>query len=169
MQQQLAAAKQHELSPVFAPLTMASLFESLEQLWSEHPIARGRHLSFHCPQPNHQFSTDATLLSRVMGNLIKNACEASAKGEEIRIVAIVNPVEQQILIAVSNRGVIPNEIRPQLFQQGTSSKGKGRGIGTYSARLFCEDYLHGEISFTSTAEQGTTFMVTLPQAPPDES
>ena len=35
-------------------------------------------------------------------------------------------------------------------------------MGTYSIKLFVENYLHGTVSFHSTEQTGTTFIVTLP-------
>jgi sensor histidine kinase regulating citrate/malate metabolism len=37
----------------------------------------------------------------------------------------------------------------------------GRGIGTYSMKLFGEKYLKGKVWFTSSAENGTSFFFEL--------
>ena len=39
----------------------------------------------------------------------------------------------------------------------------GRGIGTYSMRLFGQRYLGGRVDFTSEEPEGTTFTVILPK------
>lgn len=49
----------------------------------------------------------------------------------------------------------------QIFQRSFSTKGKGRGIGTYSVRLLSENYLKGNISFVSNEYEGTIFTVEL--------
>jgi len=49
-----------------------------------------------------------------------------------------------------------------LFQRSFSSKGSGRGLGTYSMKLFGEKYLDGEVSFESDRIKGTTFTISLP-------
>jgi sensor histidine kinase regulating citrate/malate metabolism len=59
---------------------------------------------------------------------------------------------------------MPPEIQLQVFQRSCSTKGDGRGTGTYSIRLL-SSYLLGAASFSSTPEEGTTFHVTLPQQP----
>jgi sensor histidine kinase regulating citrate/malate metabolism len=51
----------------------------------------------------------------------------------------------------------------QIFQRSFSTKGTGRGIGTYSVKLLTEKYLQGEVSFISTKEFGTTFYITIPK------
>jgi len=49
-----------------------------------------------------------------------------------------------------------------VFQRSFSTKGKGRGLGTYSIKLLTERYLKGTASFTSTETDGTTFQISLP-------
>ena len=61
-----------------------------------------------------------------------------------------------------NPSVMPRDIQLQVFQRSFSTKGSGRGLGTYSVRLFTEKYLGGSISFRSAEGEGTTFRVTLP-------
>ncbi len=57
---------------------------------------------------------------------------------------------------------MPREVQLQIFQRSFSTKGLGRGLGTYSVRLLTERYLKGSVSFTSSAEFGTTFRVRCP-------
>ncbi len=57
--------------------------------------------------------------------------------------------------------VMADDVRLQIFQRSFSTKGGGRGIGTYSMKLLTEKYLHGEIHFTSTNPKGTTFYIEI--------
>jgi sensor histidine kinase regulating citrate/malate metabolism len=57
---------------------------------------------------------------------------------------------------------MPRDVQLQVFQRSFSTKGPGRGIGTYSIRLLVSRYLHGTVDFESSKEQGTTFRVHLP-------
>ena len=67
------------------------------------------------------------------------------------------------VISVHNDGVIPREVQLQIFQRSFSTKGgEGRGVGTYSVRLFTENYLRGRVGFHSIEGSGTTFGLTLP-------
>ena len=52
---------------------------------------------------------------------------------------------------------MPRSAQLQIFQRSFSSKGDGRGLGTYSVKLLTERYLGGSVAFDSTLEQGTTF------------
>jgi sensor histidine kinase regulating citrate/malate metabolism len=56
---------------------------------------------------------------------------------------------------------MPEEVKMQLFQRSFSTKGEGRGIGTYSIRLLTENYLNGKVSFISNKTDGTVFSVEL--------
>jgi sensor histidine kinase regulating citrate/malate metabolism len=62
---------------------------------------------------------------------------------------------------VKNENVMTEEVQMQLFHRSFSTKGNGRGLGTYSIRLLTENYLKGEVGFTSSASTGTIFTVTL--------
>jgi signal transduction histidine kinase len=55
-------------------------------------------------------------------------------------------------------------VRLQIFNRSFSTKGPGRGLGTYSVKLLTEQYLGGKVGFTTDPKQGTTFQVTIPRA-----
>ena len=65
-----------------------------------------------------------------------------------------------LIFRVHNPGVMSAEVQGQIFHRAFSTKGEeGRGIGTYSIRLFTEQYLQGHVRFTSNE----------PAAPPSPS
>ena len=109
-------------------------------------------------------TTDPAVVGRVLGNLVKNALEASAPGEAVVIGA--RATDDGCELWCHNRGAIPPAHQPQVFQRSFSTKGEGHGIGTYSVRLLTERYLHGRVGFTSSPEAGTRFTVALPRALP---
>ncbi|MBE0690308.1 MAG: GHKL domain-containing protein [Anaerolineae bacterium] len=106
------------------------------------------------------FLSDETLLRRVLGNMVKNAVEASKSGDTITLSCVL--MHEQIEFSVHNPGVMPKSIKPQVFRRSFSTKGQHRGLGTYSMKLLTEQYLQGQIGFTSTPESGTRFFVRLP-------
>ncbi|MCM2257796.1 MAG: HAMP domain-containing histidine kinase [Vicinamibacteria bacterium] len=107
-------------------------------------------------------TTDPVLLRRVVANLVKNALEASAPDDAVTV--RWSPVARRI--SVHNPDVMPEDVQAQVFQRSFSTKGGGRGIGTHSIRLLAENYLGGRVDFASAEGRGTTFRVTLPDAPP---
>ena len=104
--------------------------------------------------------TDKVLLTRIMSNLIKNAIEASLTGGIITIGC--NNEDGQIKLWVHNQTAIPEEIKLKIFHRSFSTKGGGRGIGTYSIKFLTENYLKGKVFFTSNETEGTTFYISIP-------
>ncbi|MFO8031144.1 MAG: HAMP domain-containing sensor histidine kinase [Desulfohalobiaceae bacterium] len=104
--------------------------------------------------------TDPVLLERVLGNMLKNALEASKPGEKVSLGAQAQ--NSELIFWVHNPGYIPEDVQMQLFKRSFSTKGKGRGLGTYSIKLLGEDYLGGRVWFESDPEAGTTFYFSLP-------
>ena len=94
--------------------------------------------------------------------MIKNAIEATPRGNQV--IVSCEDVGRQVAFHVTNPTVMPEEVRLQIFQRSFSTKGQaGRGIGTYSIKLFGETYLGGQVSFTSQEPDGTTFSIVLPK------
>ena len=102
------------------------------------------------------FKTDGTLLGRILVNLLKNALEASAAGMIVTATCTV-PGAGRIRFSVHNDTAMPDRVRAHVFQRSFSTKGSGRGLGTYSVKLLTESYLQGQAWFESAAGQGTTF------------
>lgn len=105
-------------------------------------------------------NTDKVILRRVIFNLMKNAIEASKHNSIVNVRAIQQ--DSKILIKVYNQSIMPEHVKMQVFKRGFSTKGKGRGIGTYSVKLLTESYLNGKISFISEEGFGTEFTVEIP-------
>jgi nitrogen fixation/metabolism regulation signal transduction histidine kinase len=108
--------------------------------------------------------SDRALLGRVVVNMLKNAFEASAEGGEV--VMETGESGGKAAVRVRNSAYIPREAQLQIFQRSFSTKGRGRGLGTYSMKMLTEEYLGGEIGFVSDPAGGTVFTVTLPLARP---
>jgi len=107
------------------------------------------------------FMSDPVLIRRVLINLVKNALEAVGKGEAVTVNCFSD--EKEVSFTVHNTLVIPPEIQRQIFTRSFSTKGSGRGLGTYSIKLITEKYLHGKVSFVSNEEKGTVFTVSYPR------
>jgi signal transduction histidine kinase len=95
--------------------------------------------------------------------MIKNALEATPAGGTVRLE--VRPEDGAREIAVHNPGAMPREAQLQIFQRSFSTKGRGRGLGTYSMKLL-SGYLDAELSFSSSEQEGTTFRLRLPTEAP---
>jgi len=107
------------------------------------------------------------LLQRVLINLIKNALEATRVGGTV-LTGIKND-EDKIIFWVKNEHVIPQDVQRQLYQRSFTTKGTGRGLGTYSIRLLTENYLEGKAMFLSNESEGTVFSIELYKKFPADS
>ena len=134
--------------------------EEIIRLFSESKKWRGRVIVIDEDSDEVEVATDQTLLFRVIENMVKNALEATAKGEQVHISC--KRSESSAVFSVHNPDYMPDSVQLQVFQRSFSTKGKGRGIGTYSMKLFGEKYLNGKVWFSSTEDEGTTFYLSLP-------
>ncbi|GAA5317307.1 MAG: hypothetical protein AseanaTS_25120 [Candidatus Pelagadaptatus aseana] len=109
-------------------------------------------------------SGEESLCRSLFNSLFVNAIEAAPRGS-----AVVLDMERAIkrtglfnTITIHNAGAIPEEVRDTFFDKySTHGKKNAAGLGTYAAKMFTE-VQHGEISFKSSARQGTDVSVSLP-------
>ena len=125
-------------------------------------LARGKPIVLDGAARSFTFVTDPVLLRRVLTNLVKNALEAEHAGGTVTLGAHADG--DAVCLTVHNAAVMPMAVQRQLFMRSFSTKGIGRGLGTYSIRLISEKYLRGRVSFASSEDEGTTFTVRYPKA-----
>jgi signal transduction histidine kinase len=158
-QRQLLAAERGEFTPNFHDFPVSRVLFEVYALYVNHDVAEGKRLMV-SDAPELQIFSDEIIVRRILGNLVKNALEATSPGGTVTLACVDDGTA--VTFSVHNEGVIPEEIQLQIFNRSFSTKSPaGRGIGTYSVRLFGEKYLHGKVAFTSTADAGTTFTFTL--------
>jgi signal transduction histidine kinase len=156
----LVAAERGDLKPDIRKFDVAPLITRLCLLYSRLTTARGGRIEPPRFSGSTMVRTDEILLSRILGNLIKNATEASARGDSIHV-SFVNLGAPTFHI--HSKAFMPEDVQLQMFQRSfTTKEGGGRGIGAYSVKLLTERYLGGWVTFSSSREVGTTFTVTLP-------
>lgn len=98
------------------------------------------------------------LIYTMLGNLIKNAVEAS----EDKPVSVDIGMDRDCRISISNAGPVPLAMQSKFFDKYTTEgKRGGTGLGTYSARLVAEKH-GGSIAMCSAPDTGTTVTVRIP-------
>jgi CheY-like chemotaxis protein len=158
----LVQAESDALAPQLHATTADRLLVELETLFHEHRAAVGKRLEVQRPAADVALCTDRNLLVRVLVNMVKNALEATAADGTVRV-AFTLGAEGRPTFSVHNRALIAPDVASHIFERSFSTKeAVGRGLGTYSMKLFGESYLRGKVDFRSTAEDGTTFSITLP-------
>jgi hypothetical protein len=160
IQRFLKAAENANLIVNMTEHSAFDLVDSVRKQISFNPVFKNRKLEICTTCADFTFKTDAALLKRILLNMAKNAAEASPENAEIKITCTKE--KGKAIFSVNNMGMIPEEVQLQIFQRSYSTKGSGRGLGTYSMKLFGENYLSGRVYFRSNETQGTTFTIELP-------
>ena len=160
-QRDLIAAENNELQIRTEDIRSGEFLREMIARYHQQEIAAGKEIVLDEKSADVVFRNDRVLLSRVIGNMIKNALEASREGDVVRIKCEAN--DDEIKFYVANPGVIPYEDQLQIFQRSFTTKGTGRGLGTYSMRMLSEQYLGGTVSFTSATGEGTVFTARYPR------
>lgn len=118
------------------------------------------------PQTIHELIT-------IAGNLLDNAMDA-LEGQAVGAIELAFTYERGILsCTVQDSGPgIPDQLQQQIYVQGFSTKGEGRGFGLYLVRKSVEK-LGGRLEVLSRGVDGingtgTTFTVEVPYAVKDE-
>ncbi|HCE58783.1 MAG TPA: histidine kinase [Prolixibacteraceae bacterium] len=158
-QRQISEAETGDLQPVISEINSIEILKDLADLYSRHESIAGKFIAISRASVMTKLKTDAVLLRRVIGNMIKNALEASLPDGTVTISC--SKSGENIRFSVHNTTFIPRDIQLQLFKRSFTTKGVGRGIGTYSMKLLGEKYLKGNVGFESSQENGTTFYIEL--------
>lgn len=160
-QRRLSQAEMGTLEIETAKGAVQDILNNLKTVFEVHPSAKNKFLEVINADPAEEITTDISLLTRVLTNMVKNAFEAIKESQTVRL--WFGRRDGAATFFVQNPGRIPDEIAMRIFQRSFSTKAKaGRGIGTYSMKLFGERYLKGRVGFETSDENGTTFFISLP-------
>lgn len=147
--------------PELAPVDLSALLQELtvlarrERRTSSHEI--------HCTVPEQLLvCADAEQLRQVFWNLLRNAVDASPKGERIDVG--VRRAESVAVLEVSDRGQgIDRKISKVLFEPFRTTKAKGTGLGLALVHRIVEGH-GGTVTLSARAGGGTVARVDLPMA-----
>ncbi|MCE5312868.1 MAG: HAMP domain-containing histidine kinase [Nitrospiraceae bacterium] len=137
------------------------IFELLKNHYIHRDLVSRKNLQLHSVEDDTLFYTDISLLMRVLTNMINNGFEATIPGNTVSVYC--RHSDNMIGFYVHNEEVIPQTVALQIFKRSFSTKAeKGRGLGTYSMKILGENYLNGNVSFSSSPYEGTIFSIMLP-------
>ncbi len=144
-----------------AETSMGRIRHELDLIIRGHQALSGKQFQEVWPGDDITVFTDPLLVSRVLGNMVINAMEATAEGGTVKIITEVD--DTAVTWHVWNEDQIPQSMQKRIFQRHFSTKSDaGRGLGTYSMKLLGEKYLNGSVTFASEEDEGTTFTFKLP-------
>ena len=162
-QREILAAESNELPLQPSPLISTDLLDWASMMGANLSAAKGKTIAVDPACGDIGFVGDVSLVKRILANMVKNALEASGPGDEV----VLGCREQGpgVEFWVRNAGEMSQDVRLKVFSRGFSTKGGGRGLGTYGMKLLAERYMGGAVSFESSRDKGTTFTVWLPCMP----
>jgi hypothetical protein len=162
IQKTMANSISHCYKPLYSLISVNTLLDEVEETFRNHPLVRDGSFRVSRIVTDSVLVTDQHLVLRILVNMVTNALEATAGGGKVKV--FTEPTGNAMSFCVWNSGAISREIALRIFQRNFSTKGElGHGLGTYSMKLFGEKVLGGQVNFTSSDQDGTTFRLTLQQ------
>jgi len=138
------------------------ILDRLGRFFANSQAADGRRLEIQSGA-HEAFTCDPVLLTRVLVNMVKNALEATPRGGTVKVWHERQADRRGFV--VENPGVIPSEVAVRVFERCFSTKAcKGRGLGTFGAKLLGEQMLGGEVGFAPHGGTSTRFFIWIPEA-----
>jgi len=157
----LRGAETGDLRTWVSDVSPAAVARAVVDRFREEAQSRHLHVVVQCDGPVADVKTDRDLLLIALGDLFRNAVEASSRGD--RVVLGCAEEKERVVFSVCNPQPLSQEVRWHIFERSFTTKGTGRGVGAYRAKLIAERYLRGTAWFDSQEPEGTTFHLALPR------
>ena len=126
----------------------------------EAELVRQRNVTLSIHVPDISFSFDSDLLLLAVSNLVQNALQASAPGQEVAVTGEV--LRNVVLISVADvgEGIQPQHLE-NIFNPFFTTKPQGVGLGLAIVSKIVDEH-GGRIKVRSRAGSGTVFSIELP-------
>jgi signal transduction histidine kinase len=161
LQRELSLAGNGGFSPQKQQVALTEINSDVELLIRLHRAADDKFIEVTQECPDCLIYTDKMLVGRVLANMLINALEATPSGGSIQL--RTRQEGGRVIWDVCNSAYIAEDLQLRIFQRHFTTKpGVGRGLGTFSMKLFGEKYLLGTVGFTSDRMHGTIFSLSLP-------
>jgi signal transduction histidine kinase len=145
-----------------APLDLEPL---AQRVFQEQKLATpAREISLHS-EGKLEGAWDATRIEQLLSNLLGNAVHHGAPSVPVEL-ELSGRLAESVVLEVRNGGVIPEEVRPRLFDAFRGGKrptgSDGLGLGLFIVQQIALAH-GGEVQVQSDAATGTVFRVRLPR------
>lgn len=158
LSQRLSLASGRHLTSGFEPIDAAEVVRQAIELCRSHPKVAGCRIETVIP-PTLRMQGDASLIHRMILNLVINAGEATDGGGRIRVAATGD--RKQVVVEVHDDGPgMSAERKEQALQPFFTTKEAGSGLGLLSMRM-CARIHQGSVEILDSDLGGACFRVTL--------
>jgi heavy metal sensor kinase len=151
-------------------IDLAGVVQEACRLFEPTAEDKGIRLSFDVKGRSH-FVGDNRMIQRMLSNLLDNAIKYTLSGGSVSISIAENDAQVVVSIEDTGIGISPRDL-PHIFERfyrcDESRSQAGIGLGLSLARAIARAH-GGDITATSTPDQGSTFTATLPKPLPPHS
>jgi signal transduction histidine kinase len=153
------------------PIDITAIVHSACELFE--PLAEEKNVALSCRAlEKMMLSGDARMLQRMLANVLDNALKYTPSGGTVEV-SLAGNETNTIIITVRDTGIgISEADLPHVFERfyrcDRSRSQPGTGLGLSLARAIARAH-GGDITATSTLDQGSTFTIRLPEVPEQNS
>ena len=142
------------------PTDLNGMLQDLVDFHSTEMREKGISLRFFPLHGIGRVLVDPAQLRAAVVNLVKNAFEACAEGDEVLVALRKEGRDLVIRVTDTGPGMAP-EVQQKAFEPYFSTKRSGTGLGLPTVRRIAEDH-GGRLELTSEVGKGTQFALRLP-------
>jgi len=149
-------------APTKQEVNINDIIQEVDALMAEQAKSQGVKLVEHLDLNLPPLQVDPNQMKQVLLNLVKNALEALDSGGQVILSS--GAEDHEVWFSVQDTGGgMPPEVLEKIFNPFFTTKEKGTGLGLAVIHKIITDH-HGDISVSSSPDQGTTIRVILPSA-----
>ncbi len=152
-------ARPLQIHPTTADLK--TVFDEVVKQQSELAKSREVKLVARASDGSLAFTFDPDLLKLAMANLVQNAIQASAPGQEVELRAAERDEDVVILVSDQGEGIQPQHLE-NIFNPFFTTKPEGVGLGLAIVSKIVDEH-QGHVTVFSEPGRGTRFEITLPK------
>jgi two-component system NtrC family sensor kinase len=155
-----------QVTPHYAPFAVRQWLQDSLNLVQQTAKTAAVSLSYDCEE-DVVVEGDRNQLQQALINLLINAIQASARGDEVHVIVQVDPEEVSISIIDQGSGVAETEL-DRVYDPfyTTKPEGEGSGLGL-SISLGIIERHNGKLILNNNPDRGTTATMVIPRTPPE--
>lgn len=134
------------------------------------PFCKDRKVTIHCRLTETKVRGSSSMLREMAMNLIDNGVKYNRPGGHVYVDMWRDADQHQVVLTVRDTGVgIPEDVQERVFErffrvdESRDKKSGGSGLGLSIVKHIVEQH-QGTIEMTSRVNEGTTFVIRLPEA-----